>query len=96
MTERRDDDVVYADMITGLAPLQGYNIYNVDAGRYVAQDSNILVGTVSVRFAASVRVVADGSTITGWIDVGGTSGTGAPSVSSEYHAAITGQRHLEG
>jgi hypothetical protein len=86
VTERVDGDVVYADLIQQLAPINTLNIYNVDSG-VGAQVNNILVGTVSVRFAP------DGSAITGRVDLGGTSGMGGPTVSSEYHAALSGSRY---
>ncbi len=90
VSERVEEDVIYADVIMELSPINTMNLYNVDtadehgAG---AQLNNILVGTVSIRFAP------DGSAIAGRIDVGGTSGTGGPTVSSEYHAALSGSRY---
>jgi hypothetical protein len=87
VTERVDGDVVYADVITSLAPINTLNIYDVDSGQAVAQVNNVLTGTVSLRFNA------DGSAITGRVDLGGTSGQGGPTVSSEYHAALSGTRY---
>ncbi len=88
VTERRDDDVVYADVIHGLTPNADFNVYDVRDDQSAAQISYLLEGTVSVRFAA------DGSSITGRIDLGGTSGMGDPRVTTQYHADISGQRYV--
>jgi hypothetical protein len=94
VTERREDDVVYADLIDGLwtslTPTNQFNLFNVSADQFGQfQIHYLITGTVSVRFSAG------GSSITGRIDLGGTSGQGGPTVSSEYHAAITGERNVE-
>jgi len=89
VSERVEADVVYADVILELSGINTLNLYNVDAvdeSGGVLLDS-ILVGTVSLRFAD------DGSAIAGRIDVGGTSGAGGSTVSSEYHAMLTGSRY---
>ncbi len=89
VSERVEEDVLYADVIMELSPINTLNLYNVDtadANGAGAQLNNILVGTVSIRFAP------DGSAIAGRIDVGGTSGMGGPTVSSEYHADLSGAR----
>jgi hypothetical protein len=90
VSERVEDDVVYADVIMELSPVNTLNLFNVDtadANGGGAQINNVLTGTVSIRFAA------DGSSIAGRVDVGGTSGMGGPTVSSEYHAALAGSRY---
>ena len=89
VSQRVDADVVYADVIVELSRLNTLNLYNVDTadeGTGGAQLDNVLVGTVSLRFAP------DGSAIAGRIDLGGTSGPGSPTVSSEYHATLNGDR----
>ena len=88
VSERVEADVVYADVILELSAIT-LNVFDVDTTDENGGDArldNILIGTVSLRFAD------DGSAIAGRIDVGGTSGTGGP-VSSEYHAALTGSRY---
>jgi hypothetical protein len=90
VSERVEADVIYADVIMELSRLNTLNLYNVDTADENgsgAQINNILVGTVSIRFAP------DGSAIAGRIDVGGTSGMGGPTMSSEYHAALSGARY---
>lgn len=90
VSERVEEDVVYADVIVELSRINTLNLYNVDTADVNgagAQINNILVGTISIRFAP------DGSAIAGRIDVGGTSGMGGPTVSSEYHAALAGSRY---
>jgi hypothetical protein len=88
VSERVEADVVYADVILELSGINTLNLFNVDpADGNGAELDSILVGTVSLRFAD------DGSAIAGRIDVGGTSGTGSSTVSSEYHAAVTGSRY---
>ena len=89
VTERVEADVIYADVILELSRLNTLNLFNVDTADESAggaQITNILVGTVSIRFAP------DGSAIAGRIDVGGTSGLDSTTVSTEYHAALSGDR----
>lgn len=89
VTERRDDEVVHADLVAGLAPLDSFNLYTVGYQAAGAEVNSILTGSLSVRFAA------DGSSVTGRIDLGGTAEPGGSTSASRYEAAITGQRHVE-
>lgn len=67
------------------ARLGTFNIYNLTSG-VTAQIHNVLAGTIDVQFNDGAQ------TVNGTIQIGGSSGFGGPTVTSEYTASFTGTR----